>query len=228
MILLNFEIHLSHKMFSLEYFISDLCIALEAGLPGEKAQLKMAPKSRAKAMSEFKKGLRPTQSGVLILFYEKNSEIYTVFIKRSSYDGVHSGQISFPGGKYEDSDHSLIKTAIREANEEIGIKYEHINYIGELSELYIPPSNFNVLPVLAYTTQVPDFILDKNEVEKLIEVPISLLCKPEIIHNKPILNRLNKQFNVSCYFIDNEIIWGATAMIVSELIELIKDINLKS
>lgn len=215
-------------MISLKSFISGIEKALKDDLPGESAQLKMAPKSRAKAMTELKIGLKPLVSAVLILFYEKNSEIYTVFMKRSSYDGVHSGQISFPGGKYEESDSSLIETAFREANEEIGINYEQIKHIGELSELYIPPSNFNVFPVLAYTTKIPEFILDRNEVEKLIEIPISLLRKPEIIQNKNIKNRFNKRFNVSCYFIDNEIIWGATAMIVSELNELIKDINLES
>lgn len=214
-------------MINLKTFISELTEALKLGLPGENAQFKMEPLTRAKEIHRIRPEIKPKESSVLILFYEKNSELFTVFMKRTSYNGVHSGQISFPGGKFENFDHSLIATAFREANEEVGINEEEIKHIGELSYLYIPPSNFNVLPVLAYTHKRPNFVIDSKEVERLIEVPISLLINPEIIQNKEIKTRFNKRIKVPCYFIDNEIIWGATAMIISELNELLKDINLK-
>lgn len=215
-------------MISLETFISELSEAIKQGLPGERAQFKMVPLTRAMEMARIRTEIKPKESSILILFYEKNGELYTVFMKRASYDGVHSGQISFPGGKLESSDPSLIATAFREANEEIGINTEETKHIGELTDLYIPPSNFNVLPVLAYTNNCPDFVIDRKEVERLIEVPISLLINPAIIQHKEIKTRFNKNLSVPCYFIDKEIIWGATAMIISELNDLIKRTNLKS
>lgn len=205
----------------LKSFITNITADLAKGLPGKDSQFKMAPITRAKEMARINHQISPKECGVLILFYERNEDIYTVFMKRTSYDGVHSSQVSFPGGKYENSDHSLIETAFREANEEIGIDLKSVKLIGELSDLYIPPSNFNVLPVMAWTENVPVFKIDKNEVERLIEVPLSTLINPDSIKNKHIKTRFGERVGVPCYFIENEIIWGATAMIISELNDLI-------
>ena len=212
-------------MSKIKTFIEQFKKIHSKGLPGEDAQFDMVPITRRTEMKKMQHSSTPKESGVLILFYEKDQEIFTVFMKRTAYDGVHSGQISFPGGKYEETDHSLIETAFREAEEEVGIDRNSTFHIGELTELFIPPSNFNVLPVLAFTEKTPEFKIDKTEVDKLIEVPLSLLFDPGIVKMKEIKTRRNERVVVPCYYIDNEIIWGATAMIVSELNVLLKAIN---
>ena len=107
----------------------------------------------------------------LILFYPHQGEVFLPLILRPTYDGVHSGQMAFPGGRYELTDEDLIRTAKREAQEEIGLRLNDVRVLGVLSELFIPPSNFFVLPVVATLPYRPDFFPDPREVEKVIEVP---------------------------------------------------------
>ena len=149
-------------------------------------------------------------------------------IKRPVYDGVHSGQIAFPGGKKEKSDFDLVQTALRETEEEIGVNHNSINIIGKLTRLYIPPSNFDVQPVVAYTESIPEFVLEKNEVDSILEINIEDFLNSKNIMHKKVLSRNNLRLRVICYFIQNKIIWGASAMILSEFIEVLKKINLKS
>jgi len=208
-------------------FIEHLKQDLAKPLPGREAQFLMEPVSRRIELEKQKNRANAKLSGVLILLYPKNEKICTVLIKRPVYDGVHSGQIAFPGGKKEDNDIDLIQTALRETEEEIGVNNNIINVIGELTQLYIPPSNFNVQPIIAFTNSRPNFILDKNEVERILEIDIEEFINPENIIHKKILSRNNMQLSVICYFIQNEIIWGASAMILSEFVEILKKINLK-
>ncbi len=209
-------------------FIDDLKRALADPLPGREAQFFMEPLTRQIELERQRNRANAKLSAILILLYPKDKKICTVMIKRPVYDGVHSGQIAFPGGKKEEEDIDLIQTALRETEEEIGIKQNSINFIGLLTNLYIPPSNFNVQPVIAYTKSMPNFILEENEVDSILEIDIEEFIKPQNIMHKKVLSRNNLRLSVICYFIQNEIIWGASAMIISEFVEIIKKINLKS
>ncbi len=209
-------------------FIDNLKQTLAEPLPGREAQFLMEPITRKIELQKQKNRAEAKLSAVLILLYPKNRKVCTVMIKRPIYDGVHSGQIAFPGGKKEVDDFDLIQTALRETKEEIGVNQDDIRVIGELTQLYIPPSNFNVLPIIAYTNSEPNFILEKNEVDRIIEIDIDDFANPKNRMHKKILSRNNIRLSVICYFIQNEIIWGASAMIISEFVEIVKRINLKS
>lgn len=196
-------------------------------LPGSTAHTRMASPIRLKEMVEKLKAENPKESGVLILLYPDRDHIMMVLIKRTPDGGVHSGQVAFPGGRYEDGDQSLTETALREAREEIGLDPALLEMTGFLSTLYIPPSNFNVLPVVALCRTKPLLKADPKEVETIIEIPLDEFYKEH--------NRKNKEINVRgitlpvpCYEINGVTIWGATAMIISELLEVLPDYNTPS
>lgn len=200
-------------------FIIALTVSLR-DLPGFEAQLKMAPISRLNDLRNYPTGKSPRKSAVLILFYPDKGEIKTVLMERAADNTVHSLQISFPGGKYENNDNNLEQTALREANEEIGIDTKTVKIIGQLTKLYIPPSNFDVFPFVGYTNEKPEFKTN-SEVKSILEVDLKTLMNPNTIINKTIEHRTGGIFEVPCYFVDGHIIWGATSMIISELLEVI-------
>lgn len=204
-------------------FVKKLGEELGKELPGLEAQLKMAPPFRNNADPRTLPGYDPKVSCVLVLFYPHQEKIYTVLILRTSYGGVHSGQIAFPGGKIEEDDTSFEHTALREAKEEIGIDVEKVKVIGRLTELYIPPSNYLVHPVVAYADERPEFILDKTEVEKIIEVTTEDLIEEKFIGWKKVKTSGSELLvDVPVVEVYGEIIWGATAMMISELKEILK------
>lgn len=209
-------------------YIGHLKQALNDPLPGREAQLLMEPISRRLELRKQKNSPKARQSAVLILLYPKDKKICIAMIKRPIYEGVHSGQIAFPGGKKEEDDIDLIQTALRETEEEIGVTQNSITVIGQLTQLYIPPSNFIVQPVVAYTNTAPKFILEETEVDDMLEIDIEDFINPKSIMHKNVLSRNNIRLSVICYFIQNKIIWGASAMILSEFIEVLKKINLRS
>ncbi|MBC8321355.1 MAG: CoA pyrophosphatase [Bacteroidetes bacterium] len=196
-------------------------------LPGLTSQLKMAPVSRLTFQTENPPYRIPQKSAVLILFYPKNNRTNLAMIKRATDNTIHSDQISFPGGKVEASDSSLIHTALREANEEVGLDPDSVMIIGQLSKLYIPPSNFDVYPIIGVTYVTPIFSIN-HEVDKLLEVDLETLINPKTRKHKTIKHRSGNEFNVPCYYIQEEIIWGATAMIVAELVDIIRSSEYKS
>ena len=200
-------------------FYNQLKEEFKRELPGESAQAKMAPNVRR----HFKSTTKRRNAGVLILLYPKNNQLYTVFIKRSEYEGVHSGQISFPGGKYEPGDQNLEHTALRESNEEIGINPEEVNILGKLTPLHIPVSNFYVIPFVGFYESVPIFKREPNEVEKIIEIPLTELLTPENCTFQE-FNYSDLAFTAPIYKPKELVIWGATAMIMSEFLEVIKEI----
>jgi 8-oxo-dGTP pyrophosphatase MutT (NUDIX family) len=202
-------------------FILKLRQKLAGPLPGLSSQIKMASVrriiegNRMKIPEDVKKG------GVLVLFYPYNDKIHLVFMKRTEYPGVHSGQISFAGGAWEPEDNDMEMTALREAEEEIGVKRNLVTLIGRLSELFIPPSNFLVTPVVGYTLSRPDFKPDPVEVDKILEIPLDHLIKAETRQIKDISVYPDVKMQVPCFYAESEVIWGATAMILNELIDLI-------
>lgn len=201
-------------------FFENLKEELKKELPGETAQIKMAPGIRP----GFKPTNKTRKAGVLILLYQKNKELFVSFIQRTEYNGPHSGQISFPGGKYEEGDKSIIETALRETHEEIGINPEMVDIYGQLTPLHIPVSNFIVYPIIGIHKTTPLFDIDPLEVKKVIEVRLSDLLNPNNCTSKE-FKYGDLSFIAPIYNPNNITIWGATAMILSEFLEIVRNNN---
>jgi 8-oxo-dGTP pyrophosphatase MutT (NUDIX family) len=199
-------------------FIEQLSSNLKNPLPGESAHRIMQASSKSRL--NFKPNDRTRKSAVLVLFYPYKNEIYFPLILRPAYDGVHSGQVAFPGGRYELSDENLIRTALREAQEEIGLRLTDVRILGTLTELFIPPSNFFVLPVIGYIPYRPDFFPDAREVEDIFEVKLEEISDTGIIGSSEIVIR-GEQVIAPHYEILGYKIWGATAMMISELLTVL-------
>jgi 8-oxo-dGTP pyrophosphatase MutT (NUDIX family) len=189
-------------------------------LPGLNAQLKMASDVRNRDPGYTYDTSSASRSRVLILLYPADQKLKTALILRPTYDGVHSGQVSFPGGRVEPQDDSLIATALRESFEEVGILPDSVRILGTLSELYIPPSNFLVLPILGFTGSRPDFRADPGEVAEIIETDLEFLFDDNY-SKETILNLRGYTINAPYFDVGGHIVWGATAMILSELKEVI-------
>lgn len=195
-------------------------------LPGLSAQLKMEPPHRNKEFIINPDYENYRKSAVLIILWVDQNSLKTAFILRPTYDGFHSNQIAFPGGKSEKSDQSFIHTALREANEEVGVNSETVKVVGTLTPLFIPPSRFMVYPVIGVTKHQPDFKTDSYEVETLLITDVFGFLNPENIikHQFTIRNTLIN--DIPCYKMDDHLIWGATAMILSELLDIIEPLSL--
>jgi 8-oxo-dGTP pyrophosphatase MutT (NUDIX family) len=192
-------------------------------LPGIEAQAKMSPPLRKTYKTEDILQYKPKESAVMLMLYEKQGESHIVFTQRHEYDGAHSGQISLPGGKRDEEDEDLKATAIRETLEEIGITLPRVQVIKALTWLYVPPSNFIIYPFVSYLEEIPNFIREEKEVKEILEIRVSDLLNKA--HQQKYLYK-NKKLNISfespCYLINGKTIWGATAMILSELMSIIE------
>lgn len=197
-------------------FLNTIPKIQKASLPAIQSHLKMAPMDRLKMhkLWDYSK-LSPKKAGVMALFYPKGSETYMVLILRSA-NGVHSSQISFPGGKYEAEDVLLLNTAKRETFEEIGIAVDDIYIVKELSQLYVPPSNFLISPFLGYLKHEPLFAPCSNEVAEIIEVSLSEFMNTQSA-NFNVKASYSDFVGVPAYKMNDQVVWGATAMILSEL-----------
>jgi len=202
-------------------FITRLREKLNEPLPGPASQLKMASMRRIMENGRILVPEDVKKGGVLILFYPSNGNICLVLMKRTEYPGVHSGQISFPGGGWEPDDQNMTGTALREAEEEIGIDRKAVVPIGRLSELFIPPSNFLVTPVVGYTSERPAFRPDPVEVDRILEIPVDHLLLEETRQVRDIIVFPDLKVKAPCFYVDGEVIWGATAMMLNELIDVI-------
>lgn len=188
-------------------------------LPGLSAQTKMAPTLRWAPEFPQHPNTTTRNSAVLISIFPDNESVKTILIKRTVYKGVHSGQISFPGGKTEESDASIVETALREAEEEVGINPQEVEVIGTLSTLFIPVSNLLVVPVIGIIPKPNNPHLNLQEVEYTIHADLMQLKKPENQSVKTICVN-NTPVSAPYYSVGDEVVWGATAMIISELTEL--------
>jgi len=197
---------------------------LKNPLPGWEAQKIMAPSYREVELEQAKHMIsKAKKSAVLILLYEKEGLLHIPFIKRAEYDGAHSGQISLPGGQFEKADDSFEFTARRETEEEIGIKRDEIIFMGQISDLYIPPSNYLVKTFVGYLPYQPNFIIDTKEVQKVIEISLDSFFESDVVKEKPFVSSSSGATKKAPYFeVENIEIWGATAMIISEFIEIIR------
>jgi 8-oxo-dGTP pyrophosphatase MutT (NUDIX family) len=203
-----------------DLFLRRMRFDLRQPLPGQAAQLQMAPYPRPidKAADDQP---RPDtrRGGVLVLFYPQHERVFLPFILRPTYNGVHSGQVGFPGGGHEAVDQDLTATALREAYEEIGVLAEEVIVLGHLSPLYVFASNYLVFPTVAWTHQRPDFHIDPYEVAQLLEVPIHELLD-EQNRRTEIWQLRGRVANVPFYAIQGQKIWGATAMMLGELLAI--------
>ncbi len=190
-------------------------------LPGHDYLLKIAPPARIK---HLKKKFIPKDSktaSVLMLFYpDSNNDTRLVLMLRNKYKGVHSNQISLPGGKVDRLDKSLKDTALRETYEEIGLHRDDIEIVGELSSVYIPPSNFNVFPFVGYSSKTPKFVPDLKEVSLILSPKLDYILNMDIIESVVEVN--NSTQKVPSFLIDNHILWGATAIMIHEFVLLFK------
>ena len=195
---------------------------LQQPLPGINSQLKMAPRHRVEELSSLTNISLARNSAVLILLFPENEKLKTVFIQRSIYEGIHSGQISFPGGKYEPTDKDFKETALRETREEIGVDPYTIEILAQLTDFYIPLSNFLVKVFVGYSSQQPVFIPDQKEVQSIFKVDIDDFYDSQNISEKEFYSTSRKtSLFAPCYLVNGMEIWGATAMMLSELLDVL-------
>jgi 8-oxo-dGTP pyrophosphatase MutT (NUDIX family) len=207
--------------------IKDIRRALDGPLPGVPGQIKMAPQPRPGEVNRWDKPDNCREAGVLLLLYPHCSngyapEPYLVLIRRTEYPGVHSGQVSFPGGRREGQE-SLQTTALRETMEEVGVSPDTLEVIGQLTPLYTPPSNFCIYPFVAFRATRPAFHLDPKEVAELLEIPLSHLLNPAVCKEEAWYFEKYGERHIPFFDVFGHKVWGATAMMLSEFLTLVSN-----
>ncbi|MEM6721792.1 MAG: CoA pyrophosphatase [Bacteroidota bacterium] len=192
-------------------------------LPGTSSQLKMAPTMREKELESMQERMKNARkSAVMALFYPNAArETNFVLILRKTYKGVHSNQVGFPGGKIEPEDINYETTALRETEEEIGINSNSIEIIRKTTATYIPPSNFIVQPFIGILQETPTFIPQASEVENIIEVALADFLSEQAVIEKELTNSYMKKIQVPAFYLNDHVVWGATAMMLSEVKDII-------
>jgi 8-oxo-dGTP pyrophosphatase MutT (NUDIX family) len=208
-------------MINLQEFRDNLRAEILKGLPGTDVQWQMASSDRMIRNFPRIPGPDARPASVLILLYPQQGSVYTVFMQRPEYEGVHGGQISFPGGKQEPADSDAVQTALREAMEETGINPELLSVTGTLTPLFIPVSNMIVTPVVAWTDSKPVFSHQEEEVVFLFEADIRRFYDPSIIRIRK-MKIHSELLDVKYFDYDGHVIWGATAMIMHELLVILR------
>lgn len=202
-----------------------------SNLNSKTSQIKLAPSFRKEFIKlNSNKLLNSKKAAVIAALYEDDNKVRLILILRNTYNGVHSNQIGFPGGSVEDYDKTLFDTAIRETYEEIGVRVQKNELIRELHEIYIPPSNFNVYPFLVILNHPPSFVKDDKEVKEVITIDLESLLNCKITQTQiPIPAKLNElsiqnDVEVPAFKLAGYNVWGATAMMLSEIRDLINDV----
>ena len=221
----------SHVLFQQKFFlkmnfsIDQLKQKFQLPLPGVSSHLKMAPPHRVREIvNQLDNAENAKKSAVLILFFHDADALKMIVIRRSVYVGTHSGQIAFPGGRYEEEDKEVRITALREIEEEIGIPENEIEIIGRLTDIYVPPSNFLISVFVGYLSQKPVYKIDEREVDEVIEIPFAEFYKSDLIKEKTFyVNSIKAADNAPYYNLTNAEIWGASAMVISELLDVLRE-----
>ena len=204
-------------------FIARLKAGLAGSLPGEEAQYRMAPRARLRMKEAMSRASRLQQSAVLLYLFPDKGDWRIVLMKRPDYDGTHGGQVSIPGGRLEPGeDHT--QAALREFEEETGICVSHDQLLGRLSELFIPPSSFLVKPYVACARERPRFCPDPVEVEQILELTVSDLLSDATVKWGRVCLSSNVQVETPYFDVEGHMVWGATAMILSEFKEILGDV----
>lgn len=193
---------------------------LQDPLPGLESQLKMTSMNRGQ---EWYIREDHRKSGVLALFYPHAGQMQMVFMQRTQDGKVHGGQISFPGGKMEAEDADATATALREAKEELAIPAQEVQVLGQLTELYIPPSNFMVYPTVGYLPYRPEFVPAPDEVARVVEIGLAELLDPNNLQTLYHPVGPERKIKAPAFQVRGNVIWGATAMMLSELLDVVRD-----
>lgn len=198
------------------HWTSLLADRLLAPLPSQEAHKAMSPPNRFSTHTSFQPNDKTRLSAVLIAFYQKGNTLYFPLIVRPDNSGVHSGQVALPGGRQDDTDEDLIATALREMEEEMGVHVPRSCVIGSLSSFYIPPSNYLVYPILACLPEVPTFTPNPSEVVKILEIDLANFAYQDTRKEK-VIEASYLVGEMPYYDLEAHTVWGATAMILSEL-----------
>ncbi len=183
----------------------------------------MAPQAQLEARFKLKPPANARRGAVLVLFYQTPSGWHFPLIQRPEYDGHHSGQVGLPGGKVEANDRDIIHTALRETEEEIGVPQAAVKVIGQLTDLYIPPSRFLVSPIIGYTSVIPKFIPDALEVSEILETPLASLLEPSLIKETEQPPGISNPLSTPYFALHSRVVWGATGMMLSELSVVVRE-----
>ncbi len=205
-----------------QLLIEEITKSLNNPLPGQDIQYQMASDDRRANIPDYKTLVDYRESAVCLMLYVKDNELHFPLIERVKYPGVHSGQIALPGGKFESTDLSMEAAALRELQEETGIELSYLTLLGKLTEVYIPPSNFMVYPFIAFSSQEPVFIMNKYEVEQIIEFKMGDLLDDSLLGKTTISTNNGNKIEAPYFNIHGHILWGATAMMLNEFKHLIK------
>lgn len=195
-------------------------------LPGEEAHYKLSPLFRIKELEEsWADPKEPKEAAVMAVFYpDAKGKVKFVLILRKTYRGIHSNQVGFPGGRVEESDRDLLETALRETYEEVGIPPQDIEVIRSLTKLYIPPSNFWVFPFMGIMDSTPVLIPQEDEVEAILEVELQEFLSDSCLTSRRLSTSYAKDVEVPAFLLSGHVVWGATAMMLSELKDLLKQV----
>ncbi len=165
----------------------------------------------------------PRICAVMIAIYQHEGKLYLPMMLRPTKSRAHPGQISFPGGKREEQDQDLIETAIREMEEEVGVRVSRANVLGDLTPIYIPPSNSLVTPIVGFLEGKPSYTPAPDEVEKVLDVKMEDLANPTNKRVKKVILTNGEYFEMPAYAVNEVFIWGGTARMIMELNKLIEE-----
>ena len=197
---------------------------LRHNLPGERAHIPLSPLHRPITSEVIQNLTDYKESAVAVVLFRDEQTYKCILIQRTEYDGKHSGQISFPGGKKDMDDVDLLATAKRECWEEVGVNLDSAEYLGKLSQVYIPVSGFLVDPFVFYYPEIPEFVHQEREVAHVFTISLNELLADNVIGEMKVTteNKLVKM-KVPCFTIRDKQIWGATALILNELRESLRE-----
>ena len=196
-------------------------------IPGEDAHAEVFPGIAKFRQDALRKNPNPRLSAVGATFIPVYGEAHILLIERQPYDGVHSGQIGFPGGKVEQEDDDLEQTARRETEEEVGVGRQTLQLIGSLSDVYIPPSGFLVKPFIFKLDSLPDLKPDPREVQSILTLPVKKLLQEDAFIQGMVPTGNGAKIQTKFIHYQDKKIWGATAMMLSELRILLRQTNRK-
>lgn len=197
---------------------------LKLPLPGSVAHEPLRATPLGELRPKFEHNTPPKPGSVLILLHEDEEQIKFPLTKRPDYNGAHAGQVSLPGGKSE-TDEDFVQTALREAEEEIGVSRSDVKVIGRLSNFFVVPSNFIITPVVGYVKFKPVYVPQESEVVRIIEGNLSELLREDAVQTKEIMAAKTYRLMAPHFLIENEIVWGATAMMLNELRMIVKQLK---
>ncbi len=192
---------------------------LQGPLPGAAAHAVMSPRPSHNGQPHGK--ARPLEAGVLLLLYPRNAELYTVLTLRTAEVATHRSQMSLPGGRKENAE-TTVEAALRESQEELGVPPDSVTLLGCLTPLLVRASNHLVYPVVGYSRLRPRFVPNPKEVDQVVEVSLKELCDPCAMKRETRTLAGGETRDVPFYALKGHAVWGATAMILSEFLAVLR------